>query len=70
MYGITGQLETQGISSGFLGYIYLPAFALLSVGSRIGVRLALPLVGRMPDRLHARIYILLLVLVCLALALK
>ncbi|WP_311969596.1 sulfite exporter TauE/SafE family protein [Pseudomonas baltica] len=70
MYGITGQLETQGISSGFLGYIYLPAFALLSVGSLIGVRLALPLAGRMPDRLHARIYILLLVLVGLALAFK
>ena len=44
--------------------------SLLSVGSLIGVRLALPLAGRMTDRLHAGVYILLLVIVGLALAFK
>jgi uncharacterized membrane protein YfcA len=41
MYAVTGQLETAGIHNGFLGYIYLPAFGLLTVGSLIGVRLTL-----------------------------
>lgn len=67
MYAVTGQLETAGITDGFLGYIYLPAFALLTVGSLIGVRLTLPLAGRIPDRVHAHIYVALLILVLLAL---
>ncbi|SEI45666.1 sulfite exporter TauE/SafE family protein [Pseudomonas sp. NFR16] len=70
MYGIMGQLQTPGIHSGFLGYIYLPAFVLLSVGSVLGVGLALPLAGKIPDRLHARIYIALLVVVGLSLVVK
>lgn len=67
MYAVTGQLETAGIINGFLGYIYLPALGLLTVGSLIGIRLALPLAGRIPDKLHAHIYLALLMLVLLAL---
>jgi uncharacterized membrane protein YfcA len=70
MYAVTGQVETAGINNGFLGYIYLPAFGLLTVGSLIGVRLALPLAGRIPDKLHAHIYIALLILVMLALGIN
>jgi uncharacterized membrane protein YfcA len=70
MYAATGQLETSGITSGFLGYIYLPALGLLTVGSLIGVRLALPLAGMIPDKVHARIYIALLLMVLLALGLQ
>ena len=67
MYAVTGQLETSGVTSGFLGYVYLPALGLLTVGSLIGIRLALPLAGKLPDALHARVYVALLVLVLLAL---
>lgn len=70
MYVITGQMETQQLSYVFLGYIYLPAFCLLTVGSLIGVRLAMPHAGKIPDELHARIYIALLVLVLLAIGIK
>ncbi|MFK3971220.1 sulfite exporter TauE/SafE family protein [Pseudomonas sp. NPDC087358] len=70
MYAVTGQLATAGINNGFLGYIYLPAFVLLTLGSLIGIRLTLPLAGRIPDRLHARIYIALLILVLLALVIN
>ncbi|MEB0040794.1 MULTISPECIES: sulfite exporter TauE/SafE family protein [unclassified Pseudomonas] len=70
MYAVTGQLETAGINSGFLGYIYLPAFGLLTVGSLIGVRLTLPFAGRIPDKLHAHIYVALLILVLLALGIS
>ncbi|EIK93318.1 hypothetical protein PMM47T1_27404 [Pseudomonas sp. M47T1] len=70
MYGAMGPLQTPGLHSGLLGYIYLPAFVLLSIGSVIGVRVALPLAGKIPDRLHARIYIGLLALAGLGLAFK
>lgn len=70
MYVVTGQLEMEGVTNGFFGYIYLPAFGLLAVGSLIGVRLALPHAGKIPDKLHARTYIALLALVLLALIIK
>ena len=70
MYGVSGQLETAGINHGFLGYIYLPAFGLLTVGSLIGVRLTIPLAGRIPDNLHARIYVALLIIVLIALGIN
>ena len=53
----TGQIEMEGMNTGFLGYIYLPAFGLLTVGSIIGVRLTIPFAGRIPDKLHAHIYL-------------
>lgn len=70
MYAATGQQEMAGVSHGFLGYIYLPAFVLLTVGSLIGVRLSLPFAGRIPDKLHAQIYVVLLISVLLALVIK
>jgi uncharacterized membrane protein YfcA len=65
-YMIAGQFQTTGLASGFVGYVYLPAFGLLTVGSLIGVRLAIPYAGRIPDHLHARIYVALLAIVLLA----
>lgn len=70
MYAVTGQIEMEGMNNGFLGYIYLPAFGLLTVGSIIGVRLTIPFAGRIPDKLHAHIYVALLILVLLALVIK
>lgn len=47
----------------FIGYIDLQAFAVLTLGSLLGIRLATPWIGRIPDRVHAWVYIGLLVLV-------
>ncbi|POA21034.1 permease [Pseudomonas sp. FW300-N1A1] len=51
----------------FIGYVDLLAFALLTLGSMLGIHLATPWIGRIPDRVHARVYIGLLVLVMLGL---
>ncbi|AJO81814.1 sulfite exporter TauE/SafE family protein [Pseudomonas sp. MRSN 12121] len=50
----------------YIGYIDLLAFVVLTLGSLLGVRLASPWIGRIPDGLHARVYIGLLVLVMLS----
>ena len=46
-----------------VGYVDLLAFAALALGSLAGIRLAAPLIPRIADRLHARVYVLLLILV-------
>ena len=50
----------------FVGYVDLLAFAVLTMGSLVGIRLATPWIGRIPDRIHARVYVGLLVLVMLS----
>lgn len=50
----------------FVGYVDLLAFAILVLGSLLGIRLATPWIGRIPDAAHARVYIGLLVLVMLS----
>ncbi|WP_263140936.1 hypothetical protein [Pseudomonas sp. RIT-PI-AD] len=70
MYMATGRFESEGLANGFLGYVYLPAFALLTLGAWVGVRFALPFANRIPDRMHARIYVALLILVLLALVIE
>lgn len=62
-YVMTGHVDTGGLGADYLGYVYLPALALLTFGALSGVRLAMPFAGRMSDRLHARIYVGLLGLV-------
>lgn len=54
----------------FVGYVDLLAFALLTVGSLIGIRLAAPWIGRIPDRVHAWVYIGLLIIVLLCISVK
>lgn len=54
----------------FVGYVDVLAFVLLTGGSIIGIRLATPWIGRIPDRLHARVYIGLLVLVMVSMMLS
>ncbi|WP_142847602.1 sulfite exporter TauE/SafE family protein [Telmatospirillum sp. J64-1] len=49
-----------------IGYVDLAAFLVLICGALVGMRAALPMVGRIPDAIHAKIYIFLLVLVLLA----
>lgn len=55
-----------GLGAGYIGYVDLRAFAALTVGAWFGMRLASLWVGRIPDQLHARVYIGLLVLVLLS----
>lgn len=52
-----------------LGYVDLRAFAVLVVGSLVGIRAAAPWIGAIPDRVHARVYMGLLVAVLVAMAL-
>lgn len=54
----------------FIGYVDVLAFALLTVGSLLGIRLAARWIGRIPDRLHARVYIGLLMVVMISMCLS
>jgi uncharacterized membrane protein YfcA len=54
----------------FVGYVDLLAFALLTLGSLLGIRLATPWIGRIPDRVHARVYIGLLLMVMISMCLS
>lgn len=45
------------------GYVDLRAFLALVAGSWLGIKLASPLIGRIPDHLHARVYLALLICV-------
>ncbi|MDT8904975.1 MULTISPECIES: sulfite exporter TauE/SafE family protein [Pseudomonas] len=57
--GLTG----ADLGPWFVGYVDLLAFAVLTLGAVLGIRLAMPWVGRIPDRLHARVYVGLLMVV-------
>lgn len=54
----------------FIGYIDLLAFVALTLGALLGIRLATPWIGRIPDRLHAWVYIGLLVIVMLGISIQ
>lgn len=54
----------------FVGYVDLLAFAVLTLGSLVGIRLATPWIGRIADRVHAWVYIGLLIIVLLFISLK
>lgn len=66
--GYTALAHTQGVHLGnyYVGFIYLPAFLFLAVGGLIGVPIGAKLVNKIPDTVHAKIYILLLVIVLVA----
>ena len=49
-----------------LGYVDLRAGAVLILASWAGIRLASPWIGRIPDAIHAKVYIGLLLAVLLA----
>ncbi|KAF1066857.1 MAG: hypothetical protein GAK45_01816 [Pseudomonas citronellolis] len=57
------------LGGAYLGYVNLPAFAVLAGSAWLGMRLATPWVGRLGDRWHARVYVGLLVLVLLGMLL-
>ena len=51
------------LGSGFAGYVDVRAGLALVAGSWLGIRLATPWIGKMPDGLHAKAYLALLTLV-------
>lgn len=55
-----------GLGTWFVGYVDLLAFAALTAGSLLGIRLATPWIGRIPDRLHAWVYVALLAIVLIS----
>lgn len=63
-------LSQAELGTWFVGYVDLLAFAVLTVGSLIGIRLAAPWIGRIPDRVHARVYIGLLLMVMISMCLS
>jgi uncharacterized membrane protein YfcA len=58
------------LGSWFIGYVDLLACAVLTMGSLVGVWLATPWIGRIPDRVHARVYVGLLIIVMLSMMLR
>lgn len=54
----------------FIGYVDVMAFAVLTAGSLVGIRLATPWIGRIPDHLHAGVYIGLLIIVMLSMTVR
>lgn len=59
-------LSWGGVTSlgrGYVGYVDLRALLVLVAGSYVGIRGATPYIGRIPDQVHARVYIGLLIAV-------
>lgn len=54
----------------YIGYVHVLAFAVLTVGSLLGIKLASRWIGGIPDGVHAWVYIGLLVIVLLSISLK
>lgn len=54
--------QSPPLGWGFIGYIYLPALAILVGGSWLGIHLATPWLKNISDSVHARAYISLLIL--------
>ncbi|MDP1966319.1 MAG: hypothetical protein Q8K93_29470 [Reyranella sp.] len=51
------------LGPGYLGFVHLPAFAILSVFSVVGVEFAQRVLPKMPDKIHAYTYVGLLIVV-------
>lgn len=68
-YMLAGSADATGLGAGYIGYVNLSAFAILTLGAWFGMRLAARWVGRIPDQLHAWTYIGLLALVLLSMVL-
>lgn len=62
--------NASDLGAWFVGYVDLLAFVVLTLGSLVGIRMATPWIGRIPDRVHAWVYIALLIVVMLGMLLK
>ncbi|ARP85394.1 sulfite exporter TauE/SafE family protein [Bordetella genomosp. 9] len=57
------QDQSHALGAWYAGYVDVRAFVVLAAGSWLGIRVASRWIGRIPDALHARIYLLLLTVV-------
>ncbi|WP_185546032.1 sulfite exporter TauE/SafE family protein [Variovorax sp. KBW07] len=62
--------STASLEGWHIGYVDVPAFGALVVGSLVGIRAAAPLIGRLPDRVHTWVYLALLLAVLAGMALR
>lgn len=67
-YMATAGFTEFDLGQWFVGYVDLQAFAVLTLGSLVGIRLATPWIGWIPDRFHAGVYIGLLIVVMLGIS--
>lgn len=69
-YMVTGALDNTRLGAGYIGYVNLIAFSLLTLGAWFGMGLAARWMGRIPDRLHAWAYVGLLGVVLVSMGLS
>lgn len=62
--------QAPALGAWHIGYVDLRALLILIAGSWLGIRLTAPFIGKVPDRVHARVYIGLLALVLAAMLLR
>ncbi|MGG4605462.1 sulfite exporter TauE/SafE family protein [Paenalcaligenes sp. Me131] len=62
-YMLLASRDAVSLGAWHIGYVDLAACLILVVGSWVGIRVAARWIGRIPDRIHAKIYIFLLCLV-------
>jgi uncharacterized membrane protein YfcA len=68
-YVLAAEANGVRLGAGYLGFIYLPAFVILSAFSILGVEVAVRVLPKIPDKVHAFVYIGLLVVVLAAMVL-
>lgn len=62
-YMILASRHQVSLGTWHIGYVDVAACVVLVLGSWVGIRLAARWIGRIPDRIHAKIYIFLLCMV-------
>ncbi|ALM83278.1 sulfite exporter TauE/SafE family protein [Bordetella sp. N] len=62
--------QAPALGDWHIGYVDLRALLILIAGSWLGIRLTSPFIGKVPDRVHARVYVGLLVLVLVAMLVR
>ncbi|WP_233234800.1 sulfite exporter TauE/SafE family protein [Bordetella sp. LUAb4] len=62
--------QAPALGAWHIGYVDLRALLILIAGSWLGIRLTSPFIGKVPDRVHARVYVGLLVLVLVAMLMR
>ncbi|MNI39706.1 Sulfite exporter TauE/SafE [compost metagenome] len=62
-YIFLAEMGGHDFGAWYLGYVDVLAFVIISAGALLGIRLATPWLGKIPDRIHASVYISLLVVV-------
>lgn len=70
VYIIIGIHTNIHLGSKYIGFIYIPGLIILSASGFIGVPIGTYLADKVPDKIHARIYILLLLLTLISMLIK